>query len=149
MEQNLVKIKEIIEKLLQVMDFSGEVNIASEENLIRANIQSPEASYLIGRSGDNLKALQQVARAIVGKQLLEQAHFIIDVNDYQKSRLELLKEIAKKMAQEAKERHEPKWLAPMNAYERRIVHLTLAVEPGIKTESEGEGEERRIVIKPT
>jgi len=130
------------------MDFSGEVNIASEENVIRANIQSPEASYLIGRSGDNLKALQQVTRAIVGKQMLEPVHFIIDVNDYQKSHWELLKEIAKKMAQEARERHEPKWLAPMNAYERRIVHLTLAGEPGIKTESEGEGEERRIVIKP-
>jgi spoIIIJ-associated protein len=146
------KIKQIIEELLRVMDFEGEVELdEADQNFLRVNIASPEAGFLIGRSGENLKALQQVARALANKKLGEgeSVRFIIDVNDYQKSRLELLREMAKDLAREAIEQKTPKWLTPMNAAERRAVHLALADFSGIKTESEGEGEERRVMIRPT
>jgi spoIIIJ-associated protein len=149
MESNLPKIKSLMEDLLSVMDIPGEINIDSESgDFLRINIQSPDAAYLIGRSGENLRALQQICRAIINRKLQEPLSFIIDVNDYQRNHLDMLKEMALKIAQEVTEKKEPSWLSPMNAYERRIVHLTLADESGIKTESEGEGEERRIVIRP-
>ena len=149
MEKNLLKIKEIVERLLGVMDFLGEVAIDNrDENFLRVNIQSAEAAYLIGRSGENLKALQHVARAIVNKGLEAPVHFTIDINDYQNSRLEMLKEMARSLAEEVIEQNEPRWLAPMNAYERRIIHMALSDLPEIKTESEGEGSDRKIVIRP-
>lgn len=150
MEQNLLKIKEIIENLLAAMDFSGEVSIDDQDgNFIRFNIRSDEAAFLIGRCGDNLKSLQQIIRAITGKQLEAPVRFVIDVNNYSSGQIELLKQSARNLAQEAREQKADKWLAPMNAYERRIIHMALADEAGIKTESEGEGENRRIVIKPS
>lgn len=143
------QIKQIIEELFKVMDFEGKVELDdTDSDFVRVNIVSPEAGFLIGRSGENLKALQQVARALANKKLGESVRFVIDINDYQKSRLELLREMARDLAKEVAEQKISRWLAPMNAYERRAVHLELADFVGIKTESEGEGEERRVVIKP-
>lgn len=149
MEENLLKIKEIIERLLRLMDFSGEIAIDNrDEKFLRINIQSDEAAYLIGRSGETLKALQHISRTIVDKELGAPVQFIVDINDYQSNRLELLKEMARNSAKEVVEQREPRWLAPMNAYERRTIHLALANMAGIKTESEGLQNERRIVIRP-
>lgn len=142
-------LKQTTEELLRAMDFLGEVEIDDrDESLLVVNIQSPEAAYLIGQGGETLRALQQVCRAIVNKKLAQPLRFFIDVNGYQKNRLELLRAMAKGLAQEALAQKEPRWLAPMNAYERRVIHLALAELSGIKTESEGEGGERRVVIKP-
>lgn len=149
MEENLSKIKIFVQDLLRVMDFSGEVSISSEsDNFLRVNIKSPDAAYLIGRSGENLKALQALCRAALHKVLATPPQFILDVNDYERNRFDLLKEMALSAAKEVGQSREARWLAPMNAYERRIVHMTLADKTDIRTESEGEGDERRIVIKP-
>lgn len=143
------KIKETIEKLLEVMDFSGVVQIDEQDgDFLKANIQSAEAAYLIGCGGENLLALQHLSRAIVSKKEEAPVRFIVDVNDYQKNRFELAKEMAVSAAREVARTRQPRWLAPMNAYERRIIHVALADVSDIKTESEGEGEGRRIVIKP-
>jgi len=145
-------IKQILEELLARMDFSGQITFdiddTDEQQLAHFNIQSEEAPYLIGRGGDNLKALQEIARAIVNKRLGYMARFSLDINNYQQNRLSLLKEMAQNLAREAQERVEPRWLPPMNAYERRAVHLALKEFEGISTESEGMGAERRVVIKP-
>ena len=144
-----LKIKNIIQQLLAAMDFLGEVNLQDQGvDFFIANIQSADAAYLIGRSGENLRALQHLGRAITNKQLGETVHLVVDVNNYQANRLELLKEMALSSAKEVAKMKQPQWLAPMNAYERRVIHLALAGMVDIKTESEGEGQERRVVIKP-
>ncbi len=78
------QIKQIIEELLKVMDFEGEVELdEADQSFLRVNIVSSEAGFLIGRSGENLKALQQVARALANKKLGESVRFVVDINDYQ------------------------------------------------------------------
>lgn len=150
MEQDQSKVKSLVEEFLRAMDFQGEVSLDSTgSDFLRINIQSPEAAFLIGRSGENLKAIQHLCRAVITRQLDQPLQFIIDVNDYQRNRLELIKEMALDAASDVVGQKEPRWLAPMNAYERRLVHMVLAETPGIKTESEGEGDERRIVIRPS
>lgn len=142
-------IKETAERLLAIMDFEGEVSLGNGDgDFLIINIASREAPCLIGQGGQNLEALQQIMRLLVGRRIIPPPRFMIDVNGYQKSRLELLKSLARGLAQEAVSQRESRWLAPMNAYERRLVHLTLADFVGVKTESEGEGAERRVVIKP-
>jgi spoIIIJ-associated protein len=149
MESSLDKIKSIIEDFLRVMDFSGNVTVDSEgDNFFRVGIESADAAFLIGRSGETLGAIQQLCRAIISKKMNQPFQMIVDVNDYQRNRLESLKEMALNLAREVVQLNEPRWLSPMNAYERRLIHLTLAEYPGVKTESEGQGDERRIVIRP-
>jgi len=147
-ENNLAKTKESIEAILRIIGFEGEAMIdGQQENLIRINIKNDQARYLIGRNGENLMALQHLLRAMTSRQLAV-GNFTIDINDYQRNRLEELKEVALSLADEVVRRQTPLSLAPMNAYERRTVHLALSNFNGVATDSEGEGEERRIVIKP-
>jgi len=149
MQNKLTQIKDIIEEILRQMDFSGEVVMEDQDpEFLRANIKSPEAAYLIGRGGEVLLALQEIIRAAGAKKISEPVRFIVDVNDYRQSHFALLKEMAQRTAQEVQETGQEQWLAPMNSYERRVVHLALKEIPGVKSESDGLGEERRIVIRP-
>jgi len=144
-EKNLSKIKEAAQEILKIIGFEGEVVEDGQE--IKIKIINDEARYLIGRSGENLGALQHLLRSIAAKQQIA-GNFLVDINDYQKNRLEELTEAALLLADEVIRRQIARRLSPMNSYERRIVHMALKNIDGIITESEGEGEERRIVVRP-
>lgn len=148
-KDEILKIEKIIGEFLDKMGLSGDVSVDDQgSDFLRFNIASPEAGFLIGSAGDNLAAFQQLIRLVVGKDRVSPARFFIDVNGYQQTKLSSLIEQAKHLAAEVIESQGPRWLAPMNAYERRAVHLALAELGGVKTESEGEGPQRRIVIRP-
>jgi len=146
--------KEILEKtikeLLEKMDFGGDVAVVEgEEGTMLANIQSDEAGFLIGQGGENLSAMQHLARAITNRRTAPNlVNFTVDINNYRAHRLDLLKEMALELASQAEREQHAKILEPMPSYERRFIHLVLKDFKGIKTESQGEGMERRIVIKP-
>lgn len=149
-QEKLTKIKEIIEGLITATGFDGRVSLNEEPGgSLMVNIDSQEAGYLIGRNGENLKALQQLIRLAVGKKTQEAPRLAVDVNNYQQESLAALAESARNLALLVAEQKMARSLPAMNAYERRAVHTALADVPGIKTESEGEGEGRRIVIRPT
>lgn len=148
-QEKITKIKELTEGFIVAMGLDGQVSVDEDgSGGLLVNIVSREAGYLIGRNGDNLKALQQLVRLAAFKRSQEPVHLALDVNNYQREALAALRESAKNLARLVAEQKIPRSLPPMNAYERRSVHTALAEMPGIKTESEGEGEERRIVIKP-
>jgi len=75
-------------------------------------------------------------------------NFFIDINNYRKERERLIVELAKAAARKASVGRELVRLPAMNAYERRLVHVELAVHPNVRTESEGEGKERCVIVKP-
>jgi len=142
-------IKNTIKELLEAMKFDGQVVIDNlETDNILANIQTEQAGFLIGQAGVNLDALQHISRILVNKKNEEPIPFILDVNNYRKHRIELLKDLAKNMAQQALTEKVSLTLQPMSAYERRVIHLALVDHSQISTESIGHESERRIVIKP-
>lgn len=138
-------IKELLEKIRLEADIS--VDVSDNEN-ITVNLQTDEASFLIGRAGETLQALQHLARILVSKKLGAPVQFILDINHYQSHRIEFLKEMANDMANRAINDKTSLFLQPMSAFERRIVHLVLANHPQIETESTGDEPNRRVVIKP-
>jgi len=144
------KLKELTKELLSKMDFEAGVEIdASQGEFLTINILSEEAGLLIGQGGENLSALQHVARIIAGKKLGEQPiNFIVDINNYRRNRVSLLKEMALSLARQVSGDGQEKTLEPMPSYERRIVHLALKDFSGVKTESQGEGQLRRVIIRP-
>ena len=111
-----------------------------------------DARFLIGRNGQNLKALESLVRTIFIKNTDKETsgfkNIAIDINDYRKAKISILTDIAKQAVARVRNTQKAEALAPMSAYERRIVHMELASYPDIATESIGTEPQRRIVIKP-
>ena len=142
-------IKETIVELLKTMDFEGEVVVDSaDENNILVNIETNQAAFLIGQAGASLDALQYIARVMVNKKGDQFIQFLLDVNNYRKNRIELLKELAGDISEQVLSEKVAVTLQPMSAYERRIIHMVLSDNPKINTESIGRDPERKIVVKP-
>lgn len=142
-------IKQSTKELIEKMGFEVDFDIdAFDQNNIIVNIKTDEAGFLIGQSGGNLQAIQHLVRVLVNKKLGFPAQFIIDINNYQKHQIELLKDLANNIARQALDNKISFFLRPMPAHERRIIHLALADHPEVDTESIGEGLVRQVVIKP-
>lgn len=144
-------VKNTITELLDKMGFSGKLTLEeSDDESIVCNITTDNDShFLIGQHGVNLQALQHLTRLIVRKSISEKIRFVLDVNDYRKQKNQTLIEQAHSATEEALREKRSISLKPMSTYERRIVHLELSKDSRVTTESIGEGENRKIIIKPT
>lgn len=116
-------------------------------------IKSADAPLLIGEGGKHLAALSFLVKRIFEQKFPSPAgegalQFLIDINDYNKKRIEEIKDTARLHAQRVRYFKKEVEMKPMNAYDRRIVHSVLQEYPDIATESTGQGPERRVVIKP-
>ena len=116
--------------------------------VINLDVKGDDLGILIGRRGQTLASLQHIVRLIVANQVKARVPIVIDVEGYKKRRYEALQALALRIAEQVKARKRPFALEPMPAYERRIIHLTLADDPDVTTESIGEGETRKVVITP-
>ena len=113
---------------------------------------------LIGVHGDTVHALDYLVKKMVEKKMRpatlneapsheEAPHFLVDVNDYRTQQIKDLQTKALMMAERARSFQYDVEMSPMSAYERLIVHTTLQGAPNVKTESQGEGRGRRVVIR--
>jgi len=127
-------------------------NIGSEGKegieAININIRTDDPQILIGEHGQTLLEIQRLLKVILNKQIKKFFYLNLDINDYKKKKIEYLKSLAKDLADEVSLTKEEKILLPMSSYERRIIHIELAGRQDITTESQGEGLDRHIVIKP-
>ena len=121
---------------------------AEASEVITINVTGDDLGILIGRRGQTLAALQHVVRLIVAHQMKARVPIVIDVEGYKQRRYSALQTLACRMAEQVKERKKQFALEPMPAYERRIIHLALADDPNVTTESTGVGEVRKVVIMP-
>ncbi len=150
-------IEKIIEKsaknILNKMGFSCEITIEKnsidEQKNYICNIETTvDSNFLIGRDGDNLRALQHLVRLVVRKQTDELVKFILDINSYKKEKNISIVELTKSLAEQAVKEKRSITMKPMSAYERRLVHMEATKNDDIHTESIGERGNRRVVIKP-
>ncbi|MDO8676287.1 MAG: R3H domain-containing nucleic acid-binding protein [Candidatus Azambacteria bacterium] len=150
MTENLEKIKDITSEFFAKTGASSfEIKIIEtdgEESLNICFLTDDPGSY-IGERGRNIGVFETVLRLILKKRLSRALFFHLDVNNYRSLRDGSLKELAKKAAHKARFYKREVVLEPMTAYDRRIIHTELAIHPDIKTESIGEEEERRVVVK--
>jgi len=138
----------IIKEVLGAMGVSfTEITSETIADQLVFQIVSDETSRLVGMHGDTIHALDYIVKKIVEQRGVERTLFIVDAGEYQVSRIKELQVKAKIMAERARSFAYDVELAPMSAYERLIVHATLSDEPNVKTESQGEGRDRRIVIR--
>lgn len=142
--------KEITEELLKLLLLEAKVEVSEdqENKAINVAIDTEEPGILIGYHGETLSSLQLMLGIMVSKKINEWVRVVVNVGDYREKREEVLKRMALSAAQKAKFSQEPVTLPPLSGNERRIIHLALTDNPDVITESEGEGEERRVVVKP-
>ena len=145
-------IKLILEEVLSRLTIEGQVNFCEDDDYPRFIIKTQEAGILIGEDGKHLIALSHIIKKITENKLkndnLENFSFFLDVNDYQMKKIEELKNLARMNAQKARYFKKEVEMEPMSSYDRRIIHSALSEYLDIKTESVGEGMDRRVVIKP-
>ncbi len=156
-DQSIEEAKKIVQELLEKVGFKATLEVYSpqeavnedgEANPVVFNLKGPDMTALIGRRGQTLDAFQYLVRLILTRKTRAKIPIMIDVENYKKSRLEDLKVMAFNVAQQVKSRNSSIRLEPMSAYERRIIHMTLANDPGVLTESAGEGDSRKVVVFP-
>ncbi len=129
-------------------DTSVEYDDEKSERPVVFDITGEDLGILIGRRGQTLACLQYITRLIVTRQTGYSAPLVLDVNGYKKRRYESLRALARNVADQVNRSGNPCTLEPMPAYERRIIHLTLAEHPAVTTESVGFGEDRKVVVLP-
>jgi spoIIIJ-associated protein len=164
-QQDIKKIKESTETFFQKMTISlfkieaglslRELNYKESvqvdkdhQDVINLDINLEEPQILIGEKGQTLFEIQRLLKMILNKNLQKIFYLNLDINDYKKKKIEYLKSLAKDLADEVSFSKEEKILLPMSSYERRIIHTELSQRHDITTESQGEGFDRHIVIKP-
>lgn len=140
---------EILGYLIAAMNVDVEAYVLDDlrDGSIVFEIEGADAGLLIGRRGETLRDLQFIVRMLVNRQLKQRANIIIDVERYQLRRTQKLHTIAESAARAAS-RGRARSLDPMTPEERRIVHIALSDNPEVVTESEGQGPERHVVVRP-
>ncbi|KKW24795.1 MAG: Single-stranded nucleic acid binding R3H domain protein [Candidatus Kaiserbacteria bacterium GW2011_GWB1_52_6] len=150
-------LKELLDKIGVPYSKIVKYEIA-KQTIFSIEADDGSARTLIGMHGDTVHALDMLVKKIVekrftpkeGEVLSAQAGnpmFLVDINDYRAKQIKDLQAKALMMAERARSFQYDVELTPMSAYERLIVHTTLQDAPNIKTESQGEGRNRRVVIK--
>jgi spoIIIJ-associated protein len=141
--------KEVLESLIKLMKITAEVTVLQANNgelPVTLNIEGEDLGVLIGRRGQALASLQYVVRLIVAEKLKVWVPINVDIAGYKKRRYESLQSLALRLAEQVRRNRRLIMLEPMPADERRIIHIALADNPDVTTQSMGEGDMRKVAI---
>lgn len=112
------------------------------------DLEGEDSGLLIGRRGQTLQSLQFVVTLISRKRLGEDVRVVLDVENYRRRRETSLRDMAAKVASRVTQTNRSITLEPMSPADRRVIHTSLAEHPEVRTESAGEGENRKVTILP-
>lgn len=118
------------------------------ENECEISIGTYDAKFLIGVGGKNIDSIEHLVRVLLFKKFLLKKYIKIDINGYKKERTSNMIDFARNAAHQVSQTKKPISLPSMNSFERKMVHNELASRPDVVTESQGEGPNRHIIIKP-
>jgi spoIIIJ-associated protein len=151
LEEQADAVADFVEELLAKMEIDAIAEPSEEGGRMYVDIldgSDDDMAALIGKHGQTLDAIQELARQIVGRRLDQRIRVLVDVEDYRKRRASRLVELAEEAAERALETGVEQSLAPMDALERKIVHDAVATIEGVESASSGEEPDRFVVISP-
>ncbi len=132
--------------IFDALEVDAVVQVSEEDNTIRFDASGERAGILIGRHGETLNAIQFLMSLVVNANIESHKGVIFDVENYRERQVEKLEALALRMADKCRKTHRRVTLNPMNAAERRIIHITLEKQKGVTSYSEGNEPNRRVVI---
>ena len=134
-----------LEALLDIADLDGDIDIDVENDRASLAIVGGKLRHLIGSNGEVLDAIQELTRLAVQTSTGDRSRLMLDIDNFRGNKRTELKKLAQEMAEEAKSTGTSIKLAPMNAFERKIIHDTIQ-DLGLTSESDGEDPHRYVVI---
>jgi len=138
-----------LERLLDILDFDGDIDLDVEgERAVVSIIGDGDIDKLVGDHGEVLDALQELTRLAAMAETGQRSRLMLDIAGYRARRRTELSELGKSTAERVAESGEAVRLAPMNPFERKVVHDAVGTVAGVESSSEGEEPRRRVVISP-
>jgi spoIIIJ-associated protein len=148
MEDAIRYAKKYLEDLLSFFGLNTDVYATSDDEVIQLNVPSTHLNgFLIGQHGENMRSFQYLTSMALKNSNYAASRVNVDVAEYKKQRAGRLRDKAEAWVKQVRDSGEAMDLEPMNAADRRIVHQ-LAAEYGLSSDSDGEGRDRHIVLKP-
>jgi spoIIIJ-associated protein len=142
------KAQAALKGLLEHLDIEARVEVKEDGERIYLNIQGDGGGLLIGRKGQTLDALEYLVNKMVHKDQEGKKRILVDTENYRTRREDSLVKLARRLGDKAKQSGRPVTISPMNAHDRRIVHLALQNDRTLRTRSTGTGLYRKVVISP-
>ena len=142
------KAQAALKGLLEHLDMEARVDLKEDEERIYLNIQGDGGGLLIGRKGQTLDALEYLVNKMVHKNQEGKKRIVVDTENYRTRREDSLVKLAQRLGEKARQLGRPVTISPMNAHDRRIVHLALQNDRSLRTRSEGTGLYRKVIISP-
>jgi spoIIIJ-associated protein len=137
-----------LERLLDILDVDGDIDLDVEGDRASVAIVGGELDDLIGQDGAVLEALQELTRLAVAQSTGVRSRLMLDVGGFRAKRRSDLSSMAGEAARRVAASRQPERLSAMNPFERKVVHDVIATVAGVRSESEGEEPNRRVVILP-
>ena len=140
------QIVSFVERVIGAMGAKLTVSVEQTEDGTRINLQGEDGGILIRRSGEGLQALQHLVATAFRRQLGDDTRIVVDCNGFRRDKDAELKQMAVFVAEKARTTGAPQELGPLNPYERRIVHMVVAEDPTVTSESIGDAFMKTVII---
>ena len=135
-----------LERLLDIVDYDGDIDLDVENDRAVVAIIGNDLQSLVGNRGETLDALQELTRLAVAQKTGTRSRLMLDVSGHRQARRSELSKLAADTSARVLDSGESARLAPMNPFERKVVHDAIAAIDGVRSESEGEEPNRRVVV---
>jgi len=147
-EELLDEIRVRVSSFLEAMGFEARVEVYDAGGFIAADVAPDNTALFIGQKGETIDALQYLVNVSAFRDRPFFKRVVLDAEGYRQRRVEALQGMAHRTARRAVRERRTVEMPPMNSSERRVVHLYLSDNPGVSTESEGSGDNRRVKVSP-
>jgi len=140
------QIARFVQDVVNAMGVALTVSVEETAEGTRINLEGEDGGVLVRRGGEGLQALQHIVATTFRKQLGDDNRIVIDCNGFRKDKDAELRQMARFVAEKARSSGVPQEMGPLNPYERRIVHLAIAEEPTVTSESIGDAFLKTVII---
>ena len=140
------QIAGFVQNVVNAMGAALSVNVEETPEGTRINLEGEDGGVLVRRGGEGLQALQHIVATAFRKQLGDDNRIVIDCNGFRKDKDAELRQMARFIAEKARSSGMPQEMGPLNPYERRIVHLAIAEDPTVTSESIGDAFMKTVII---
>jgi spoIIIJ-associated protein len=140
------RVLEFTRRTVEAMGIPAEVSIVETADSVRVEISGDGSEALLRKRAEALDALQQIVNTAFRRELKDDRSFVVDCLDYRKGKDAELRQLARFMMEKAKSSRAPQEMGPLNPYARRLVHLTVAEDPLMSSESIGDALMKTVII---
>ena len=140
------RVKAFVERTLTALGVPLEISVSETPDSVRIDLSGEEGEVLLRRRAESLDALQHIVNTAFRRELKDDRSFVVDCLDYRKGKDAELRQMARFMMERAKSSGAPQEMGPLNPYARRLVHLTVAEDPQVSSESIGDAFLKTVII---